>query len=799
MEMVERLAYYGVKNDAMLYGTAPVENGGLGLTPGRFGNILLLWALFQSIVPAFTGGLSDRYGYKETIFLSTVVKISGYLTMAFFPSYWGFFAGALLLATGTAIFKPGIQGTLVNSTRRENSSMAWGVFYQTVNIGGFIGPLVAGVMRKMAWRNVFLACAAIICVNFLLILVYKEPGKAERIERQREATSGATSQKSLWRESLVELVKPHVWSYLLIFSGFWFMFNALFDVLPNHLQDWVDTRGVVDAILGRGGHHNAVISFLVATNKDGTEILPEGMLNIDGGLIMTTCFLFAALSGKMKAITSMVVGTLLATLGLFLSGYSSLGWISVVAITIFAVGEMLSSPKFSEFIGNFAPADKKAMYLGFSQMPLAIGWTLEGKIGPTLYEELGSKEVFARELLAEKGLPSDLAAVPQGKAFDRLVEALGQPPWDVTRILYDRHHASIASVWYIMGAVGIVSALGIWLYGRWIEARRVAGERGGPDPPSGVHLSILSARRGSLPSRARAMMDQDEKTARGHRGPAAVRSTAPAGTPYPVPNPPPAVPSPSESQPRTVGGHTARLVMPEEDAIEFDPLASGSSEPRRRSPSAPAPRRPSPPPSAAPSGSTWSPPKKPSAPAKKPRPRASPPSRSPPHPRPSRSSPRPSSPGRPRRPGEGRAQIQAQRQALLLWLRRARHARAPLRPHVRRRRPRLLRHGLHDRAPDRGAPHPLHGRGARHRGRARARAERLRRAHPPGGQHQLRGPPPPRAPRSRPPRPALGLPRRHTRPARTARVGPRARPPADLLIGPGRGSGAPIVDRAETR
>ncbi len=476
MEMVERLAYYGVKNDAMLYGTAPVDKGGLGVTPAQFGNILLFWALFQSIVPVFTGGLSDRYGYKETIFVSTAVKITGYLMMAFFPSYWGFFLGALVLATGTAIFKPGIQGTLVKSTSRENSSMAWGMFYQTVNIGGFIGPLLAASMRKMAWRNVFLACAVAICCNFLLLLTYKEPGKAERLDRQREEASAGTERKSLWRESIVELVKPHVWTYLLIFSGFWFMFNALFDVLPNHIQDWVDTRGVVNGIFGHGGgNHNAVVKFLIATNDEGTEILPEGMINIDGGMIMTVCFVFAWLSGKMKAITSMVVGTLLSTVALVLSGYSALGWISAAAIAIFAVGEMLSSPKFSEFIGNFAPADKKAMYLGFSQMPLAIGWTLEGKVGPTLYGELGSKEVFARQMLAEKGLPADLTAVPQGKAFEKLVEALGQAPWDVTKMLYERHHSSIASVWYIMAVVGVVSALGIWAYGSWIERRRRAG------------------------------------------------------------------------------------------------------------------------------------------------------------------------------------------------------------------------------------------------------------------------------------------------------------------------------------
>src|SRR6185295_15113096 len=106
------------------------------------------------------------------------------------------FAGAMLLATGTAIFKPGIQGTLVKATRRENSSMAWGIFYQTVNIGGFLGPLVAGYMRKMQWQYVFLACAAIISLNFLMLMVYEEPGKAER-EAELARRRSAGEEKSL--------------------------------------------------------------------------------------------------------------------------------------------------------------------------------------------------------------------------------------------------------------------------------------------------------------------------------------------------------------------------------------------------------------------------------------------------------------------------------------------------------------------------------------------------------------------------------------------------------------------------
>ena len=77
MEMVERLAYFGVRSVSMLYVTDATSRGGLGLTPADLGNIFLVWALVQSLVPAFVGGLSDRLGYKETIFMSTVFKILG--------------------------------------------------------------------------------------------------------------------------------------------------------------------------------------------------------------------------------------------------------------------------------------------------------------------------------------------------------------------------------------------------------------------------------------------------------------------------------------------------------------------------------------------------------------------------------------------------------------------------------------------------------------------------------------------------------------------------------------------------
>ncbi|MCK4871437.1 MAG: MFS transporter [Phycisphaerales bacterium] len=537
MEMVERLAFYGVKAVSTLYAKAPAVEGGLGVDLTQFGTLLAVWAAVQSFLPIFTGGLSDRYGYKITIFLSTVIKIIGYLIMAWsaiyandlswLSAYWGFFAGAIVLAIGTAVFKPGIQGTVVLSTNRRNSSMAWGVFYQTVNIGGYLGPLVAGLMRERmqtfvdsvswldsGWPLVFLACAIIIALNFILLLTYKEVGKEERLERRRLIAEGKLAKSNLAAESIRELLKPHVWTYLLLFSGFWFMFMALFDVLPAHIDDWVNTSDIIQTLFHGGKSENAIVNFFVITNEEGTAIQPEGMLNLNAMLIMITCFFFAWISSKMRATTSMVVGTLFASAAMFASGYSTAGWVSVAAIGIFSIGEMLSSPKFSEFIGNFAPKGKKAMYLGFSQVPIAIGWTLEGKLGPTLYDIFASKDRFSREVLmnrindgkavlpntetlstwaenvnrqttdsADQFTPDVLSAlcdsdpqafvdvIPNGEAFNWLVTMTGENAQTLTAWMHGNYE-TIGYVWYVLGGIGIISAIGIAIYGKWILTLR---------------------------------------------------------------------------------------------------------------------------------------------------------------------------------------------------------------------------------------------------------------------------------------------------------------------------------------
>ena len=273
-----------------------------------------------------------------------------------------------------------------------------------------------------------------------------------------------------------ELRKPHLFLFVMIFSGFYFMFYSLFDVLPNYIDDWVDTSDIVISA-GSLVHRpdsplpptvlQKIASFVMVLDKKGERIQAEGLMNVNAGMIMLTCFFFGYLSSRARITTSIYIGTGLSTTALLICGQSTVGWMCFGGIICFSMGEMLSSPKFSEFVGNLAPADKKGTYLGLCQMAPGIGASIEGKLGLLLYGIYASKEAFARQMLEERGMSAvDLKAIPTGEGFDKLVSVLGQTPRQVTRMLWDLHHPYV--LWWIMGGVGVLTTAGLIWYSRWV-------------------------------------------------------------------------------------------------------------------------------------------------------------------------------------------------------------------------------------------------------------------------------------------------------------------------------------------
>ena len=62
---------------------------------------------------------------------------------------------------------------------------------------------------------------------------------------------------------------------------------------------------------------------------------------------------------------------------------------------------MLGSPKMNEYLGVIAPEGKKGLYMGYANMPAAIGWAYGSFIGGQIYERVGEKAGLALRYLSE--------------------------------------------------------------------------------------------------------------------------------------------------------------------------------------------------------------------------------------------------------------------------------------------------------------------------------------------------------------------------------------------------------------
>ena len=70
-------------------------------------------------------------------------------------------------------------------------------------------------------------------------------------------------------------------------------------------------------------------------------------------------------------------------------------------------------------------------------------------------------------MIAELNLldPQQIAAIKPGEAFNQLILLSGRSAQDLTQFMY--HHHNVASMWYIMAAIGFTTAVLILVYSAW--------------------------------------------------------------------------------------------------------------------------------------------------------------------------------------------------------------------------------------------------------------------------------------------------------------------------------------------
>jgi dipeptide/tripeptide permease len=360
-ELFERLSYYAAfaslaryLHEALKF---PVQQA--SSLAGLFGG--LVWFL-----AAFGGTVADRLGFRRALSLAYLILSVSYFLLGSLAAPWlgpirdhmplGLLVGFVLAlpALGIALVKPSVVGTTARASNENVRSIGYSIYYTLVNIGGFAGPYVASwVHRNMSVENVFRVAAVSVFVMFFAVLIFfREP------RRSGEVQTASLGQAA--KNFGTVLSNPRFMLFLLIFSGYWIVYWQEFIILPVYVHDYINPNTDTEFMLVTGPA--LVIALTMALN-----------------LAMQ----------KVPSFRAITLGTLVSAVAWILLAIHPSVPMAYLTLGVVAIGEIIQSPRYYEYISRLAPPGQQGTYMGFAFLPIGIGSFIGGPFGGWLIHHFG--------------------------------------------------------------------------------------------------------------------------------------------------------------------------------------------------------------------------------------------------------------------------------------------------------------------------------------------------------------------------------------------------------------------------
>lgn len=461
IELFERWAWYGFYMAFALYLVNSKDTGALGFSQAQKGIIMGTGSMLLYLLPLFTGAVADKLGYRRMLLVAFILYITGFFMIKSFDSFGGIFFAFIWICLGGAFFKPIVSAMIARTTDRETSSIGFGIFYMMVNIGGFLGPFIAGTIIDKSWDYVFYISIVAIGLNFLItLLFFRDPATVAD-----ELNAGEKMKQALLniRDTLLN------WKYLLfliIMVLFWTAFNQLYYSFPVFADQWVDT-----SLIYRGVHWFSPFMAEKIGTSEGT-ISVVILSSMDAFFIIVFQLLVSAYVMRFRPLVAMMGGILILSAGVGLMFSMQNGWMVLLGILVFSVGEMASSPKFTEYIGTIAPDDKKALYMGTSFLPIAAGHQLAGWLSGSIFERVSDKYYLLKCELAARNIPMPAVSdnFTKNDFWNEAANRLGMSSGELSRFLWENYHPG--RIWILFSGIAVSAVIFLWIYDRFVLGRR---------------------------------------------------------------------------------------------------------------------------------------------------------------------------------------------------------------------------------------------------------------------------------------------------------------------------------------
>ena len=360
-EIFERLSYYGAFASLALYLQERLNfsTEQTGTLTGLFGG--MVWFL-----ATFGGAAADRLGFRRALSLAYLILSVAYFLIGSIGASWlaparnavpiSLFVGFILIlpALGISLVKPCVVGTTARASSENVRSIGYSIYYTMVNIGGAAGPYFASwAHRRLGVENVYrVAALSVFAMFFVVLFFFREPRK----------NGDAPVPGWIWVGLLVLVlagISRFMW-FLVLFTGYWIVFWQQYISLPGFIHRYIDASADVELILVTDGL--TVICLTLAVNF---------------------------LTRKIPAFQAIILGTVITSIAWLILALQPAVGSAVLSLFVLALGEIIQSPRYYEYISRLAPPGQQGTYMGFAFLPIGIGSLIGGWFGGTLLHHFG--------------------------------------------------------------------------------------------------------------------------------------------------------------------------------------------------------------------------------------------------------------------------------------------------------------------------------------------------------------------------------------------------------------------------
>ncbi len=336
----------------------------LGATVFEVSLILSASGFVSTLLMAPSGFLSDRYGRKKLIVVSTV--------LAFFPPVlytfvreWGHLLPLVMVyAAALAAFMPARMVSIADYTHAQNRVRIYGFMNIAWPLGSIVGPALGGFLAdNYGWNQAFYLAASVFFLCLITAFFFKEGVNQESVKSKNALAQGL----SLSREALYAVTILFLFHVLISFGV-----GAVHSLMSIYLTAKFELSKTEVGLF-----------FSIVGGATLLSQIPGGMLAARYGMrrVMTWCLAFMS--------PLFLASSLMNSFHTFLATYTLTYWFY-----------SMTWPISIAFLMDIVPGNQRGLATGIRQTGVRLGFTLGPLVGGILWETLGPVTPFYASILS---------------------------------------------------------------------------------------------------------------------------------------------------------------------------------------------------------------------------------------------------------------------------------------------------------------------------------------------------------------------------------------------------------------